>query len=123
MKICEAIAAVDELRENDVSPEEKIRWLSNLDRKIKTEVLDQYEGSKDILFDGYTEDTPGDTELLVPAPYDELYLYHLESMIHYRNEEMTRYNNAITLFNDTYEGFRKQYNRTHKAKSVKIKYF
>ncbi len=121
MTIAEAIAAVDELRENDVSREEKIRWLSNLDKKIKQEFLDQYEETVD--FDGYSEETDGNTDLLIPPPYDELYLYHLESMIHYRNEEMTRYNNAITLFNDAYADFRKHYNRNHRAKSVKVKYF
>ena len=123
MKISEVIAAVEELRGSEATPEEQTRWLSRLDQRIKLEVLDRYEGSENLVFEGYTEDTSGDTELLVPAPYDELYLYHLEAEIHYRNEEMTRYNIAITRFNELYEAFRKHYNRTHSAKSVKIRYF
>lgn len=121
MTIAEAIAAIDERVDNDVSPAEKVRCLSNLDAKIKSEFLDRYETP--VSFSGYKEDTPGDTELLVPAPYDDIYLYHLESMIYYRNEEMPRYNNAITLFNDLYADFRKFYNRNHTARPVKVKYF
>ena len=54
------------------------------------------------------------TELLVPAPYDEIYLFWLESKIDYWNGEVGKYNNSITMYNTAYSAYEKYYNRTHK---------
>ena len=64
-------------------------------------------------FYGYDIDLDMETELLVPAPYDEMYLRWLEAMIDYHNGEDERYNNAITLFNNAFDGYKKYYTRNH----------
>ena len=68
-------------------------------------------------------DTPVDTELIVPAPYDEVYLFWLQSKIDYWNGEMGKYNNSIMMYNQAYENFEKAYNREHKPISKKLKFF
>jgi hypothetical protein len=67
-----------------------------------------------MVFNGYDENTDGDTVLLVPSPYDEIYLRWLEAMIDYNNGEYDKYNSAIQLYNTMYRGFANYYTRTHR---------
>lgn len=113
MKISEAISTVDELKPNTYTPEDKVGWLSNLDHRVKTQIIDAHVCNEPIFFYGYDSIHDQETELLAPAPYDEMYLRWLEAMIDYHNSDDDRYNNAITLFNNAYEGFKKHYTRTH----------
>ena len=112
MKIKEAILRVDALVFNTCTAEEKVRWLSKLDALIYRNVLQTHAGEP-AEFSGYSTDTDPQTQLLVPAPYDTVYLRWLEAQIYYETGEFTRYNNAITLFNNAYEGYKKHYTRTH----------
>ena len=123
MKIIEAIQAVDTLKPNAYSELEKIQWLSKLDGIIKTEIIDTHEGNEDITFNGYDENTSLETELLVKAPYDSIYVSWLESRIDYANGEYAKYNNSITVFNTDYASYEKYYNRNHMPKGNSIKYF
>ena len=113
MKIVEAITQVDTLKPNTYYPEDKIGWLSTLDTKIKTQIIDAHEGGEKIAFSGYDSSTDQETQMLVPAPFDGMYLRWLEAMIDYHNSDDSRYNNAIILFNNDYESFKRFYTRTH----------
>lgn len=112
MTIAEAISKTDELKPNTYTPENKISWLSNLDARVKSQIIDTHECNEPIFFYGYDKDSQ-EMELLVPSPYDEMYLRWLEAMIDYHNSDDDRYNNAIILFNNAYEGYKKHYTRTH----------
>lgn len=111
MTIIEAINRIDELKPNSYTYLEKIGWLSKLDGAIKKNIIDTHEDSEDITFTGYNNDTPDDTELLVKAPYDEIYLYWLESRIDYYNGEMAKYNNSAAMFNNAYAEYANYINR------------
>lgn len=113
MKIIEAINRADSLLFNTHSPADKVTWLSKLDNMVKRHIIDTHEGPAEVPFSGYTEETDHETELLVPAPYDEMYIRWLEAQIHYANGEYTKYNNAITMFNTEYESYSNYYNRNH----------
>ena len=123
MKIIEAIQAVDTWKPNTYSELEKIQWLSKLDSTIKTEIIDTHEGADDITFNGYDENTSLETELLVKAPYDDIYVSWLESRIDYANGEYAKYNNSTTVFNTAYTSFERYYNKSHMPKGTKIQYF
>ena len=123
MKLIEAINKIDALKQNSFSTPEKIGWLSTLDGIVKCEIIDTHEGAEDIDFKGYDESTPNDTELLVPAPYDDVYIKWLEAQINYGNGEIGKYNNSMTMFNSAYGTFERFYNRTHMPKGKKLKYF
>ena len=114
MKLIEAINRVDSLIPNTYSKNEKVSWLSNLDADIKTQIIDNFEGTDTVTFSGYNEDTPGDTELLAKAPHDIMYLRWLEAMIHYHNGEFDKYNNALSVYNTAFSDFSKYYIRTHR---------
>ena len=115
MTIAEAISKVKSSRPGNYDDDQMIEWLSNLDARVKTQIIDTHECHEPVYFYGYDSQ---DEELLVPAPYDEMYLRWLEAMIDYQNSEDERYNNAIMLFNNAYEGYKKHYTRTHKPISA-----
>ena len=123
MTIIEAINAIDDLYPNTHSQEKKIAQLSKLDGVIKRDIIDKHEGSEDVTFTGYDENTPLDTVLLVPAPYDDVYVFWLQTWIDYWNGEMGRYNNSTSMYNSAYSAFERAYNREHMPKETKIKYF
>lgn len=123
MTIIEAINKVDALKPNSYTLLDKVAWLSKLDGAIKTEIIDTHEGSEFVEFDGYDADTPTYTELLVKAPYDDIYLYWLESRIDYYNGEYGRYNNTVTAYNDAYAAYERFYNRAHMPKGTKFNFF
>ena len=121
MKIIEAINEIDSLKHNTYSQDNKVSWLSRLDAMVKREIIDTHEG--EVTFTGYDSLTDLQTELLIPAPYDEAYLRWLEAQIDYNNGEYDKYNNAIEMFETAFEGFRNYYNRTHMPKGKKFKFF
>lgn len=113
MTIKEAISRVDALLHNTYSTVDKVRWLSDLDGMVKLEIIDTHAGGENIQFGGYDVQTDMDKELLVPAPYDKIYLRWLEAQIHKHNDENKQYNNAIVLYNGEWQSFADYYNRTH----------
>ena len=113
MKINEAINRLDALKLNTYSQNDKVEWLSRLDSMVKRQIIDTHEGGESISFSGYTADTPPDTVLLVPAPYDEVYLRWMEAQIDYHNGEYDKYNNAIIMFNTAFEAYAAYYNQNH----------
>ena len=117
MTIAEAISKVDTLKPNTYTIEDKLGWLSTLDTRIMTQIIETHELDEPIYFYGYDDPEDLEIDLLVPAPYDEMYLRWLEAMIDYHNSEDERYNNAIILFNNAYEGYKTHYTRTHMPKS------
>lgn len=129
MKIIEAINRIDALKHNTYSQNEKVYWLSSLDAMIKRQIIDTHEADdryfmiSGIPFPGYHDATPVDTELLVPAPFDEIYLRWLEAQIDYANGEYDKYNNSIAMYQACYDAYANDYNRTHMPKGRKIKFF
>lgn len=123
MTINEAITRVDTLKPNGFEQSDKIAWLSIVDGMIKNNIIDTHEGGEDITFNGYNDETSLDTELIVKAPYDELYISWLASKMDFHNGEFARYNNNIVRYNDTLTAYSNHYNRTHMPKGKQIKYF
>ena len=122
MKVIEAIQGVDALKPNSYSQEDKIKWLSTLDGIIKTEIIDTHEGASKVIFNGY-DITSLDTELIVPAPYDDIYIKWLEAQINYNNGDIGRYTNSMTMYNAAYTTFERYYNRKNMPLSKSFKYF
>ncbi len=123
MTIMDALYRIDEVKPNSYSQTEKIKWLSSLDGVIKSNIIDTHEGGEGIKYEGYGEDVDISTVLLVPAPYDDIYLRWLEAQIDYANGEYGKYNNSIVAYNDAYSLFERAYNRTHMPKGTKFKFF
>lgn len=113
MKIGEAIKIIDDLRPNQYTDEDKVRWLSVLDGKTYIEVIKTHEGGEDVEWEAYTP-VDMDAELIIPAPYDyEVYINWLMAQIDMANAEVGKYNQSITLYNTAFMQWQQFYNRTH----------
>ena len=121
MTVLEALNRIEILKPNGYSHTEQIKWLSTLDGNIKKTIIDTHEGGEDIAFTPYSE-TDLTKEMLVPAPYDELYIHWLEAKIDYANGEYAKYQNSKTMYNDAFSDFERYYNRTHMPKGNKLKF-
>ncbi len=115
MTVREAIETLDLLKPNQYDDNIKVKWLSELDRKIKTEIIDTHENS--VEFTGYDEETDIETELLIQDDYSTAYIYWLMAKVDYFNNETVRYNNDMMMFNTEIADFNRWYNRTYKPVS------
>jgi hypothetical protein len=123
MTLMDAIYRIDNLKPNSYSQEDKIKWLSMLDGTIKAEIIDTHEGGEGVVFNGYNENTVLTTEMLVPHPYDDIYIRWLETQIDYHNGEYGKYNNSMAMYNTAYNAFANYYNRNHMPKGKMLKFF
>ena len=123
MTIIEAINRTDELKPNSYTRLQKIGWLSTLDGMIHRDIIMTHQDPDPAEFAGYDDTTDIETELLVGAPFEDLYIYWLESRIDYYNGETARYNNSITTFNSAYLTFQNDYNRNHQPVGKEMKYW
>ncbi|MBR3963877.1 MAG: hypothetical protein IKJ80_00530 [Clostridia bacterium] len=118
MTIAKVLERIDSLVQNTYTAQDKIAWLSRLDAMIKKTVIDTHEGAEITTFEGYDDRTDKNTELIVPEPYDDIYLYWLESQINYYNGEYDRYNTTLLMYQAALEAFGDYYRRDHMPKSV-----
>lgn len=105
MKISEAISHTRSLSGNAVDDNTLCRWLSELDGRL---MLDFYKGSE---WMSYSLPQDEDHELLVPFPWDELYVHYLEAMVYYSNGEFERYRNSYEMYNKKELDYRQWYAR------------
>ena len=112
MTVNDIIAAVDLKEPNSYSREEKLRWLSALDGKVREEVLLTHEG-----YDGSSDFAPyesGEEELLIPFPYGEgVYTHYLIAMI-----AAARGYKAVMVMPDTMSKERQAYMKAYGAELV-----
>lgn len=119
MTLIKAIQAFDACRSNELSLEQKIGWVSELDRKINAEYL-EIRGSD--RFDGYSCGESLNEELKAPEEFSEIYTLYLNMKLDYMNGEISRYNNSALLFNRLYKELGDAFNRKTKViKNTKIK--
>lgn len=121
MTIGDAVAVTDSrILGNQYTYEEKVRWLSEIDKRIFNEVISRRADSGISEFDGYSASSDPDTRLLVSSGYDDIYIYYLEAMINKANCEYSRYNNSMIMFNTLYSLYKRHFNRTHRTDSRRI---
>lgn len=123
MTILEAIRRVDALQHNTFSQEEKVEWLAQVDALISEELIRTHEDPEGKTFRVYDEQTPLDQQLLVPPPFEELYLHYIQAMMDYHNAEYDRYNRSMGMYQATLSAFTNFYNRTHRPLGQRFSYF
>lgn len=106
------IEIVDRLKPNSYGEEDKLRWINELDGGTQRLVIQ----SDDTIQYDYPADM--DKELLIPAPFDDVYALYLEAKIDYHNREYGNYNNSAMMFESRYSDYKKDYIRKHQAKGV-----
>ena len=105
----EALAAADLSRANDLEPELKLAWLEALDGQIRQQLhLAHHAPPRE----------PQAPQLLVPPPWDELYVRYLVMRIDLEQGEITRYNNEARLFEEAWRRYAGSYVHSHLPKGV-----
>lgn len=112
MTINQIIDRVDATKPNAYTEGEKKRWLSQIDSMAFRDVISTHEDGAES-FDGYTEDTDGETELLIPDEYSECYIVWIYAKIDFANQEISRYSNSMIMFNALWADYCNGYNRAH----------
>ena len=96
------IEALEGLKPNVIPDETKMKWIADLDGLVSTQVMDiepmQYEIPDD-----------GDTELLVGAPFDDIYVLYCSAMVDFYNREYNNYNFSVSLFNERLVAYKAYY--------------
>lgn len=113
MTIRKAIARFDTLYPNEIPYDRKIEWLSELDGRVYEEIIALHENPFPTAFTGYILATPGETQLLVPFPYDKLYTEYMHAVLELVRGNASQYNNCIQLAASTFDAYADEYNRTH----------
>lgn len=103
------IEYVDRVHPNAFTDEDKYRWLRSLNGRIAREVMGLDEPCCEIPDDA-------DKELLVPAPYDEVYSLYVMAQIELLQKEYDHYNNYVLAFTDLLDSFKAWYARNHPGK-------
>lgn len=114
----EAIDKLDSFKPNQYSEEDKLSWLSAIEFTIYEDIIYEHEAGRHNCIPKYEAITPEnmDKKLIVPFPYDELYVAYLKVKVDEQNQETQRYNVSATLFNSYLENFAKFYNKHHMPK-------
>lgn len=112
MTIQQAMDKADRMKPNMMPAEDKIGFLSEIEGKIHEEIIMTHEHTaEEETRPEYDSDTDLTTEMLVPAPYDMIYVYWLMAQIDHLNQEMDKYNNDRSLFEDAWGNFADYWNR------------
>lgn len=106
------IEYVDKVKPNVYGQEEKFQWLCDLDGIIKRVVMHESDG----VHYAFPEDL--DTQLLVPHPWESIYAMYLEAQIDLQNKDYEDYNNAVLVFNERLDEYKRAYIREHRPKSA-----
>lgn len=127
MKLAEIIGKVDTLKKNQIEDDLKRQWISELDLLVFHEIILTHElpeilkgnetvqrfienGGKESPYD---ENTDGETELLIPEPYSDVYFWWLASKIDLMELNSKQYKADLELYNNAYLTYQDYYNRTH----------
>lgn len=120
MTINEAITMADELKPNMMQTAVKVRFLNEIEGKVHGEIIMTHAHEAEAeTCPTYDNDTDPGTVMLVPAPYDMLYVYWLMAQIDHLNMEMEKYNNDRALFEDAWGNFADFWNRKNMPLSAR----
>lgn len=124
MTIDDAIQQIQKLRPSDVDVVQIIAWLSKMDMRVFREVIEPRDGAEITEFTRYSGMTDRTRELLIPAPWDELYLYYLDAQLSYWLGEDEAYNIATARMQGMYEDFKADYASKHRQRErVQARYW
>lgn len=118
MIVSEALEKVKERKPNAYNDRTLLEWLNEIEARVQRELLDT---APEGIFT-YSIEENMEAELLLPKPYDVLYLHYIIAMIEFNQQEYEAYNNTVELANSTFSAAQKYYNEVYGSrKRLKIK--
>lgn len=118
MFVSEAIEKVKERKPNAYEDHMLLEWLNEIEARVQRELLDT---TPEGIFT-YDIERDMERELLLPKPYDVLYLHYVIAMIEFNQQEYEAYNNTTELVNSTFSAAQKYYHQIYgPRKQLKVK--
>lgn len=121
MLVSDAIKEADRLKPNEFTTEDKLKWLERIERRVREEILRHYKTPAPEVLPFTTEDLS--RELLVPAPYDEIYIHWLHAQMDYYERDYNSFNASNGMAEAVFVEFRNWYNWNHEANGAAHRYF
>lgn len=106
------IQEVDALENNTMEQAEKVKWLSRLDGQLYERYVKGRAGAPES-WTPYTPQTPGTTQLLVPHPWDDIYVHWLRAQIALFHGENDIYSDEMALVGQSEKLFADAYAAEH----------
>ena len=127
MTIREAMDKSAALRPGLFAAADKIAWLAQLDAQIDVEIIRTHANAPEEDFVPYAAEggdmVDMETELLVSAPYDKLYVSFLLAQADFYSGDYDKFNNSQRRYASDYDEFAAYYNRTYmplQGSSIKV---
>lgn len=112
----EIIDLVDKDKVNGYTSEEKTQWISNVEMQIAREVF-----GTDV--PEYDWETDQETELLLGAPFEDIYELYVMAQIDFHQGEYNRYNNELSQFNTRLQDAQAWHIREHRPPRKHFRWF
>ena len=119
MKVREILTEIDQTRPNAYTDAEKIRWLNIIEGRVYTDIMSKADDGLNWTFIPF-EEGQEERELVVPAPFTELYSFFLMSRIDFYNGDSARYNDTMVLLNNAWDEFAAYYRENNKPKQTNL---
>ncbi len=104
MTVYECVSSVDTVKPNAFPMNTKIRWLGQLEGRIAAEIFLMAPAElKQFRFTSAAKD--GSKELLIDAPYDDIYSAYLTAKVDSKNGEFNKLSTAAQAFNRLWDEF------------------
>ena len=115
MTASESIARRKQIRQGNIDYAQYLKWINVIEGRVQTEVMNKAL-DEIIIYNEESDNAP----LLIPHPYDEVYIYYLCAMVDFFNEELDLYATDVDFFEQKFETFKKYYSKNHEGGTVQI---
>lgn len=113
MTVSEIINRYNTERPNQVEDSIKVDMLKRCEHGVLNDVVEMYDDADELL-----EEFGLDYELIVPEPYDDIYIYYLDQRIAMNNNDLIRYNRVMTEYNNAMVSYQQYFSRTTRPKKA-----
>lgn len=113
MTVKEVVDRADRLRPNDVSAEEKLRWVADIESRIYEDIFLTHEHEGLTFTDIAAIKSDTGAELFLKTPYESIYILFLCSLIDFCHGEYDRFLNDTAVFEEEYGKFCRYWNAKH----------
>lgn len=110
MTLRDVLAAAKAKRQSKLSDEQLVQELNRFEDMVRVEIYDLHENQPEPVL--YSTDNP-DMTMQIPSPWDDVYIYLLQSKMDLDNGEVEDFNADVTILNAQMDKFRAAYVRTH----------
>lgn len=122
MTVNEAITELGAIKPHAFTDDVICKWLTQLDGQLWEDVVKWHrfplvkdeDGHRHPMIPEHGPYTEADMEkkLMVPEPYDDVYIKWLSAQIDYNNHDIGRYNNSMVMYNEALKSYTNWLNRT-----------